>query len=138
MTASVMGVDVLPVAEVEVSAKAARRRFTAEEKSQILDEVDACTKPGEIGALLRRKGIYSSNIHRWRWARKRRELEALAPKKRGPSAKVLTALERECQELRKALAKAEARAKRAEAVIEVQKKVSEILGIQLPSTDEVT
>jgi transposase-like protein len=132
------GVGGLLVAEVEVSAKATRRRFTAKEKIQILDEVDACAKTGEIGALLRRKGIYSSSLHRWREAGERGELAALTPKKRGPTAKVMSALERECQELRKALAKAEARALRAEGVIEVQKKVSELLGIQLPNTDDVT
>ena len=102
------------------------------------DEVDACTKLGEVGALLRRKGIYSSSLHRWREARKRGELDALTPKKRGPTAKVMSALERELHETKKALAKAEARAARAEAVIEVQKKISAILGIQLPNQDEAT
>lgn len=138
MTATVTGVEVLPVAEVEVSAKATRRRFSGKEKARILDEVDACTKPGEVGALLRRLGIYSSSIHRWRWARKQREIEALTPKKRGPTARATKALEVENEGLKKALAKSEARAKRAEAIIDVQKKVSEILGIQLPNTDEVT
>jgi transposase-like protein len=141
MTATVMGVEALPalpVAEVEVSAKATRRRFSGKEKARILDEVDACTKPGEVGALLRRLGVYSSSIHRWRWARKQREAEALAPKKRGPTARATKALEVENEGLKRALSKAEARAKRAEAIIDVQKKVSEILGIQLPNTDEVT
>jgi transposase len=125
-----------PAAEVEVSAKATRRRFSGKEKSQILDEVDACTKPGEISAVLRRLGIYSSCISRWRWTRKQRQLEALSPKKRGPTAKATKAIELENESLKKALAKAEVRAKRAEAIIEVQKKVSEILGIQLPNPSE--
>lgn len=123
--------------EVEVSAKAKRRQFTAKEKLEILNEADACTEPGELGALLRRKGIYSSYLSSWREARDRGELEALAPKKRGPKVKPPNPLDREVDELKRALAKAEARAKRAEALVEVQKKVSELLGIQLPKNDEV-
>ena len=104
MTATVTGVDVKPVAEIEVSAKATRRRFSGKEKSEILDEVDACTKPGEVGAVLRRLGIYSSCISRWRWARKQREIEALSAKKRGPTAKAGKALELENEGLDRKLA----------------------------------
>ena len=107
-----MGVGVLPAPEVEVSAKATRRRFTAKEKIQLLDEVDACAKTGEIGALLRRKGVYSSSLHRWREARERGELEALTPKKRGPTTKVMSALERENQDLRRALPRASSKSKK--------------------------
>src|SRR5438094_9837107 len=70
--------------EVEVVAKAERRRFTAEYKRRIVREADRCTKPGEIGALLRREGLYSSHLVTWRAARDRGELEGLSPKKRGP------------------------------------------------------
>ena len=70
--------------EVEVVAKAERRRFTAEYKRRIVREADRCTTPGEIGALLRREGLYSSLLTTWRAARDRGELEGLAPKKRGP------------------------------------------------------
>jgi YD repeat-containing protein len=64
-----------------------RRRFTAEYKRRILHEVDACTEPGQISALLRREGLYSSHVVAWRRARERGELAALAPKKRGPKPK---------------------------------------------------
>src|SRR5437667_9061142 len=72
--------------ETEVAAKAQRRRFTAEYKRRIVREADRCTKPGEIGALLRREGLYASLLTTWRAARERGELEGLSPKKRGPKA----------------------------------------------------
>src|SRR3972149_2970137 len=75
------------VPEVEVLAKASRRRFTAEYKRRILREADACTAPGAIGALLRREGLYSSNLTTWRAQRERGELAGLTPKKRGPTPK---------------------------------------------------
>lgn len=120
------------MAEVEVSAKRTRRRFSAREKLAILEEADGCTKAGELGALLRRKGLYSSSLCEWRRARERGELDGLTPKKRGPAPKVVTAAEKEVLDLKRALAKAEARLKRAEALIELQKKISELLGIQQP------
>src|SRR2546430_16990366 len=74
-----------PVAgETEVVAKAQRRRFTAEYKRRIVREADRCTKPGELGALLRREGLYSSHPTSWRAARGRGELAGAAPKPRGP------------------------------------------------------
>ena len=72
------------VPNTEVVAKAKRKRFTAAEKIRILREVDACQGTGEIGALLRREGIYSSYLTTWRRQRESRELEGLAPRKRGP------------------------------------------------------
>jgi transposase len=125
------------VQEIEVSAKRTRRRFSAKEKKATLEEADACAKPGELGSLLRRKGIYSSSLYAWRQARERGELDGLAPKKRGPVAQQVNPLERVTEELKRALAKSEARARRAEAMLEIQKKVSELLGIQLPPNDEV-
>jgi transposase-like protein len=122
--------------ETEVSAKAKRRRFSAAEKLRILREADACTKPGEQGALLRREGLYSSHLTEWRRARERGELDALSPKKRGRKAKEVDPLEKKIAELQRSLEKAEMRAKRAEALVELQKKVSELLGIQLPKADE--
>jgi transposase-like protein len=77
----------LPVAqETEVTARARRRRFTAAEKLQLLREANGCTKPGELGALLRREGLYSSHLSAWRAARKRGELAGLTPRPRGPKA----------------------------------------------------
>src|SRR5437773_12299566 len=72
--------------ETEVVAKAARRRFTAAEKLRVLREADGCTKPGELSALLRREGLYSSHLSTWREARRRGELAGLAPCARGPQA----------------------------------------------------
>lgn len=73
--------------EVEALAKATRRRFSAEYKRKILREAEACTEPGAIGALLRREGLYSSNLTTWRDQRERGELLGLTPKKRGPAPK---------------------------------------------------
>ena len=122
--------------ETEVVAMPKRRRFSAEEKLRILKEADACTQPGEQGALLRREGLYSSHLTEWRRARERGELDALEPKKRGRKPAAVNPLEKQVAELTRALEKAEARVKRAEALVELQKKVSELLGIQLPKEDE--
>jgi transposase-like protein len=122
----------IPSAETEVVEKAKRRSFTAEFKRRILEETDRATKPGEIGAILRREGLYSSMLAVWRKQRESGELAALTPRKRGPQAKVASPLERENEELKRKLARAEKRAERAEAIVDLQKKVSEILGIQLP------
>ena len=70
--------------ETEVLAKAQRRRFTAEYKRRILQEAAQCMRPGEIGALLRREGLYASALTAWRAARARGEIAGLAPKPRGP------------------------------------------------------
>ena len=73
--------------ETEVAAKATRRRFTAAEKLRVLKEADRCTKPGELGALLRREGLYSSHLSSWRQARQRGELAGLTPRQRGRHTK---------------------------------------------------
>ena len=122
--------------ETEVSTKAQRRQFTAEYKRKVLAEAEACTKPGEVGALLRREGLYSSHLVEWRRARDRGALAALAPKKRGPAAKVPNPLERKVIELERQAIRLQRRAERAEALVEVQKKVAELLGIQLPKPGE--
>jgi transposase-like protein len=115
------------VPEVEVLAKAARRRFSQEYKRKILKEAERCRQPGEIGALLRREGLYSSHLSAWRAARDRGELGGAGLKKRGPQAqpehpdtKRVKALERENERLR-------ARAERAEGLVELQKKVAALL-----------
>jgi transposase len=114
------------VAPTEVEARAQRRSFTAEYKRRILREADRCTKPGELGALVRREGLYFSHVRDWRAARERGELEALRPKKRGPKpvapdARDKKIVERENVRLSK-------RAERAEALVELQKKVAGLLG----------
>lgn len=124
--------------EVEVLAKATRRRFSAEYKLRILREAEACTRPGERGALLRREGLYSSNLTTWRAQRRRGELAGLAPKKRGPAAKATNPLTAKVAALEREVTRQTARAERAEALVELQKKVSEILGIELQRNGEKT
>jgi len=122
--------------EVEVVGKEQRRRFSAEYKLRILREADACKKPGEIGALLRREGLYSSHLASWRAARERGELRALSPKKRGPKAKRPDPREKRIAELERENRRLQARAERAEALVAVQKKLSELLGVDLTPKDE--
>jgi transposase len=120
------------VPPTEVRPKAKRRTFSAEFKRRILAEVDSCSKPGEVGALLRREGLYSSHLTEWRGLRKQAELDALAPKKRGPEpAPVADARDREVEDLKRQLAKTTIRAERAEALIEIQKKVAALLATPL-------
>lgn len=122
--------------ETEVVEKARRRRFTAKYKLRILREADACTQPGELGALLRREGLYSSNLSKWREQAEQGKLEGLTPKRRGPAAKVVDARDRRINEQEREIRKLTRRAERAEALVELQKKVSEILGIALPDPEQ--
>ena len=122
--------------EVEVVAKATRRRFTAEYKARVLKQADACNKPGEIGALLRREGLYFSNLKAWREQRRKGGIAGLAQKKRGPAPKETNPLAARVAVLEKESARLKARAERAEALVELQKKVSEILGIALNRNGE--
>ena len=114
--------------EVEVVAKAERRRFTAEYKRRIVREAERCTKGGEIGALLRREGLYSSHLTTWRAARDRGELEGLSPKKRGPKVPPPDPRDQRISEQEREIARWQKRAERAEAFVEVQKKVAALLG----------
>src|SRR4029453_14155381 len=118
----------LSSADTEVVAKPQRRRFTAEYKRRIVREADRCTTPGAIGALLRREGLYSSHLTTWRAARERGELEALAPRKRGPKAAPPDPRDKKITEQEREIAKWKKRAERAEALVEVQKKVAALLG----------
>src|SRR3989449_5743452 len=117
--------------EVEVVAKAERRRFTAEYKRRIVREADRCTRPGEIGALLRREGLYWSALTTWRAARDRGELEGLAPKPRGPKGVPPDPRDKKIAEQERELGKWRKRAERAEALGEGQKKVAALLGAPL-------
>ena len=117
--------------ETEVVAKAQRRRFTAQYKQQIVRAADRCTKLGEIGALLRREGLYSSQLTNWRGARDRGELEGLAPKQRGPKATAPDPRDRKIVEQDREIVRWKHRAERAEALVEVQKKVAALLGTPL-------
>lgn len=124
----------------EVTPKARRRRFKAEYKRRILREAAACTERGELGALLRREGLYSSHLTEWRKQAERGELAGLSPKKRGPKAKPVDPRDKKIAQLERELKKLSRRAQRAEALVELQKKVSEMLGIALPTppADEET
>ena len=101
--------------------KTPRRTVSAQEKLRILEEADACTEPGEIGALVRREGIYSSYLSRWRRARDRGQLDGLSPKKRGPSTKVAPKVAKENEALRQENQQLRARLEQAEIIIDVQK-----------------
>jgi len=114
----------------EVKAKPERRQFSAEYKQRILEEADTCTEQGQIGALLRREGLYSSNLINWRRQRSEGFLKGLSPKKRGPKSDPLA---NENAALRRRIERLEAELKRAETIIEVQKKLSDLLGLPDPN-----
>lgn len=120
----------------EVLEHQPRRRFSAGYKLRILKQYEACTQPGEIGALLRREGLYSSNINTWRRQRDEGELRGLSPKKRGRKAKDINPLTKEVARLERENAKLTKKLQQAETIIEVQKKISEILGISQNNNGE--
>lgn len=121
----------LEVPDPQVTAKPQRRRFTAEFKLEVLREADRCTEPGSIGGLLRRHGLYSSLLTTWRRERDQGALQQLERKRgrkstRHPLDERVAQLEKENRRLHRRL-------HQAEAIIDVQKKVAEILGIPLNS-----
>jgi len=122
----------------EVSEKRNRRKFTAKYKLQILEKADACTEPGQIGSLLRSEGLYSSNIATWRRQREKGILKAMIPKKRGRKRKEKNPLAQKVAQLEKKNRRLQQKLKKAELIIEAQKKMSEILGIaqDLNESDE--
>jgi len=125
----------LTSSEVEVMAKPVRRRFTAEYKLGVLRQADGCSGRGELGALLRREGLYSSHLTHWRKQRERGERQGLS-RKRGPSPKQRHPLTDKVKVLERDNARLKRRAERAEGLVELQKKVSEILGIELKQSAE--
>jgi len=119
----------------EVVAKAKRRTFTAEYKQRILQEADGvAATPGGTGALLRREGLYSSHLVSWRRERRAGMLEALKPRKRGPRSE-RNPLEEENQKLRRQNARLTEDLRKANIIIEVQKKVAALLGNPIPDVD---
>ena len=117
--------------EVEVVARAERRQFTATYKQQILDEIDHCAL-GQIGAILRREGLYSSNLTKWREERRQGQLKGLTARQRGrkpdPQSQELMQLRRENEQL-------QAQLKQAELINDAQKKLAELFGMgQLTKT----
>lgn len=126
---SALATPVLHSSDVGVSASRTRRRFTTTYKLKILTAVADCTQHGDVAALLRREGLYASHLAAWRAAQRRGEYTDLTnparrrgprPRPADPSAKRIAALERQ-------LAQATARAERAEAIVEVQKKVTALV-----------
>jgi len=122
----------------EVPEKKPRRKFTAKYKLHILAEADRCTQQGQMGALLRREGLYSSNLTTWRRQREKGLLKAMAPKKRGRKRKEKNPFTRKVARLENENRRLQQKLKTAELIIEAQKKMSEILGISqdLDESDE--
>jgi hypothetical protein len=129
------GSNVAGVPDPEVCAGPQRRQFTDQYKLGILREADGCTKPGELGSLLRREGLYSSNLTTWRREREKGALGAKA-QKRGRKARTEEQLRAEIKQVRREKDQVVARLRKAETVIEVQKKVSDLLGDWLPSPSQ--
>jgi transposase len=115
----------------EVPEKAVRRRFTAEYKLNILHQADSCRQAGSLGALLRREGLYSSHLTTWRRQREAGILSSLKPKERGRRANPIHPLEVKNEQLRKENNRLQKRLKQAELIIDIQKKISQMLGIPL-------
>ena len=115
------------VSDPEVSEKHVRRRFTAEYKRRILREAEFCKEHGQLGALLRREGLYSSNLTTLQRQAERGTLDALSPKKRGPKEKKPDPSVRRIAELEKENRTLRHKLRQAEMIIEAQKKIAEIL-----------
>jgi transposase len=128
-TESVVEGRVTPSAEV--LERPVRRRFTAEYKTRILAEADGCTAPGMLGELLRREGLYSSHLSTWRRQHDEGALAGLTPKRRGRRAKPKNPLAGEVARLQRENQRLTEQLRQAELIIEVQKKVSEMLNIPL-------
>ena len=136
MTTSTNHLPVPPRSPTEVTSKAKRRRFTAEYKRKVLQEADACTESGQIGALLRREGLYSSHLTNWRAARDRAELAGLEPKKRGPKVTEPNPLAKQLAAQQREIARLKAENTKLQIICDVQKKVSLLLGVTLPTIPE--
>jgi len=122
--------------EPEVPAKAKRRQFSAEYKRRILREAAAARQAGEIGALLRREGLYSSYLNTWQHQRERGELAGLSPRRRGRKEKAVNPLAKQVAELERDKRRLERKLQRAELLLDIQKKASQLLQIPLSSLDE--
>lgn len=118
-------------ASTEVVAHTKRRFKSNAEKRRIVAAADACTLPGEVGLLLRREGIYSSNLSNWRQQLRGADQAALETKKRGPKPKVELAQARHVEQLTRKNAQLQSQLDKALLIIEVQKKVSMLIGLTL-------
>lgn len=120
------------VPDPEVVPRAKRRRFTATYKLRILEEADQCSTSGQIGSLLRREGLYSSHLSRWRQLRAQGQLQALSGQKRGRKSDLSAT---EMVQLRRENERLKSRLEQAELIIDVQKKLSRILGLTMPEDE---
>ena len=127
------GKDKSQVPDPEVVPRAKRRQYTAEYKLRIVEEADSCSKPGEIGALLRREGLYSSHLSKWRRQRAEGQLQALGERKRGRKGQEQQG--KEVEELRRENERLYVRLQQVELIIEVQKKLSQLLGLSMPKME---
>jgi transposase-like protein len=132
-TESVVGELATP--SPEVLEKPVRRRFSVEYKARILAEADACSEPGMLGELLRREGLYSSHLSTWRRQRDEGALAGLKPKRRGRKAKSKNPLADEVGRLQRENQRLKDQLRQAELIIDVQKKVSEMLNIPLKTRE---
>lgn len=123
-------------ADVEVVPRATRRSFPKSEKRRILAELDRCSGPGEVGAVLRREGVYSSSIVTWRRQRDAADEAALAPQKRGPKPDLHRADTQQIAKLTRDVERLQGKLDRAMLIIDVQKKISALLG--LSTTDDTS
>jgi transposase-like protein len=124
-------------ASPELSDRPRRRTFTARDKLRILADIDRAAETRGIGAILRREGLYSSTLSEWRRQRDAGAFSALVPGRRGPKIAERNPLSAEVVTLQRNNARLTQRLARAEAVIDIQKKVAALLGIPLASTDDV-
>jgi transposase-like protein len=123
--------------EPEVVPKAARRSFSAAYKLRIVEEADQCTERGQIGALLRREGLYSSQLATWRRQRETGVLQAMTPKKRGRKAS-LDAKDIEIATLRRENERLQKQLEQAELIIGAQKKLAEALEQTLTGSEDAS
>ena len=127
----------LPGNDSEVVPRARRRQFTNADKRRILEAADRCTKPGEIGALMRREGVYSSSLSTWRRQREAADLAALAPARRGPKADPHRAETAQISQLIRERDALKSRLDKALLVIDVQKKLAALLGSATDNTESL-
>ena len=136
-TAALRGSEVKTVVpNPEVPERASRRSYTAEYKRLILKEAEVCKEQGQVGALLRREGLYFSNLTAWRHQVERGTLDALSSKKRGPKARKPDPSVRRITEQEKEIQKLRARLRKAELIIDAQKKIAEIFQLPLDQKEE--
>ena len=129
--------DARPGIDSEVVPRARRRQFSNADKRRILEAADRCTKPGDIGALMRREGVYSSSLSTWRRQRELADLAALAPVKRGPKPDPHRAETLHIAQLTRERDNFKLRLDKALLVIDVQKKLADLLGNPIDDTGDL-